>query len=172
MNIPAGYIEYLKLGTFENAKSRGWNGTGYYFWDEADGQYCYGPYKTYNEALIAFEKYAEHLTHRDEREENLMNNKIKTAQDNIDHIMDHFDFAKVVKTMEALNWEWSSTDGVPDESEARTFARGLLKSAAARIVSKEENHCYIGCGGFVARKYYDGGLELEFVVTSWSSPLE
>lgn len=99
-----------------------------------------------------------------------MNDKIKTAQDNIDHIMDNFDFAKVVKTMEALNWQWSSTNGVPNESEARTFARGLLKQAAARVVSKEENHCYIGCGGFVARKYYDEGLELEFVLTSWGSP--
>ena len=101
-----------------------------------------------------------------------MNDKIKEAQDNIDYIMDNFDFGRVIKTMEALDWRWTSTDGVPDEYEARTFARKLLKQAAARIVSKEENHCYISCGGFVARKYYDGGLELEFVLTSWGSPLE
>lgn len=169
MNIPTGYIEYLKLGKFENAKSRGWNGAGYYFWDEADGQYCYGPYKTYNEALAAFDEYAKNLTQK----ENLMNNKIRQAQDNIDQIMDYFDFAKVVKTMEALNWQWGtahSEDGIPTESEVRTFARKLLKQAAANIVSEKDNHSYLGCGGFVVRKYYDGTLELEFVVSSWSSP--
>jgi hypothetical protein len=164
-------IEYLNFPNDKDLEYRGYNGKGYYFWDEADGQYCYGPYSTYDEALVAFDKYAENLTQK----ENLMNDRIKTTQENIDNIMDNFDFSRVIKTMKALDWTWANmhaADGTPTESEVRTFARNLLKSAAARVVSKEENHCYHACGGFVARKYYDGGLELEFVVTSWSSPLE
>jgi hypothetical protein len=39
-------IEYLTSGYFDNAVERGYNGVGWYFWDEADGQYCYGPYDT------------------------------------------------------------------------------------------------------------------------------
>jgi len=158
-------IEYLNFPNDKDLESRGYNGKGYYFWDEADGQYCYGPYSTYDQALVAFDKYAE----------NLMNDKAKTTQDRIDEIMDNFDFAKVVKAMEALDWNWATAhadDGIPSEYEARAFARNLLKQAAARIVSKEDNCYYLGCGGFVVRKYYDGGLELEFVLTSWSSPSE
>lgn len=99
------------------------------------------------------------------------NDKIRKAQDDIDYIMDNFEFAKVVKTMKALEWEWTDI-GIPDESEVRSFARKLLKQAAAKIVSEEDKSCYIGCGGFVVRKYDDGYLELEFVVAQWGSPIE
>ena len=50
-------IEYLENGNFEDAFKRGWHGAGWYFWDEADGQYCYGPYASYSEAedqLVAY----------------------------------------------------------------------------------------------------------------------
>jgi len=155
-------IEYLNFPNDKDLESRGYNGRGYYFWDEADGQYCHGPYLTHDQALIAFDKYAE----------NLMNDKIKTTQDRIDEIMDNFNFNKVEQTMKALNWQWSSIDGVPEEHELRKLARRLLKDISTKNVSQSDFRYTLATGGFKAIKYYDGGLELEFVVTSWSSPLE
>lgn len=55
------HIEYLLEGNFEDAENRGWNGAGWYFWDEADGQYCYGPYSTYTVAYEELNKYAKTL---------------------------------------------------------------------------------------------------------------
>jgi len=55
------YVEYLSEGFFENAAERGWKGAGWYFWDESDGQYCYGPYLTIFEAEQALAKYAGQL---------------------------------------------------------------------------------------------------------------
>jgi len=55
------HIEYLISGDFEDAKERGWNGAGWYFWDEADGQFCYGPYENKQRAKAALNRYAEIL---------------------------------------------------------------------------------------------------------------
>jgi hypothetical protein len=54
-------IEYLTNGDFENAVERGYKGVGYYFWDEADGQYCYGPYATKELAIMKLNEYGETL---------------------------------------------------------------------------------------------------------------
>ena len=54
-------IEYLTSGYFDNAVERGYNGVGWYFWDEADGQYCYGPYHTKEIAKQKMKEYGETL---------------------------------------------------------------------------------------------------------------
>jgi hypothetical protein len=54
-------IDYLAEDNFENAAERGWKGSGWYFWDEADGQYCYGPYLTTQEAESGMREYAKYL---------------------------------------------------------------------------------------------------------------
>jgi len=54
-------IQYLLLGEFEDAERRGWHGVGWYFWDEADGQYCYGPYPTYVSAFNAMNEYSKNI---------------------------------------------------------------------------------------------------------------
>jgi hypothetical protein len=54
-------VEYLEKGDFENASERGWHGAGWYFWDECDGQYCYGPYVTAALAESALREYGETL---------------------------------------------------------------------------------------------------------------
>lgn len=84
-----------------------------------------------------------------------------TANDKIDEIMDWFDFSKVAKVMEAVDWKWWSEEGieVPCEGKLRKEARRLLKRAI-----KERG--IIGTGGFEA-SYIDGDLELKFIVSSW-----
>ena len=55
-------IEYLTSGYFDNAVERGYNGVGWYFWDEADGQYCYGPYNTKEIAEQKMKEYGKNMT--------------------------------------------------------------------------------------------------------------
>jgi hypothetical protein len=54
--------------------------------------------------------------------------KQEAIQEQIDEIMDSFDFEKVHKIMEALNWEWHE-QGIPDIYSLRTSARKHLKQA-------------------------------------------
>jgi len=55
--------------------------------------------------------------------------KQEAIQEQIDEIMDSFDFEKVNKIMEAIDWEWNE-EGVPDIYSLRTAARKHLKEAA------------------------------------------
>jgi hypothetical protein len=48
----------------------------------------------------------------------------------MDEIMDSFDFDKVNKMMCAVNWKWATTeDGVPSKYELRKEARRLMRCA-------------------------------------------
>lgn len=97
---------------------------------------------------------------------------MQNEQEDIEHILDEFDFHKVQKAMEALNWTWATSDGIPDIGELRKTARYLL------------NFCYnadateptfvTGTGGFEAsrdmfvgdaKRYYS----LKFVVSGWNN---
>lgn len=93
-------------------------------------------------------------------------------QDKIDTIMDNFDFNRVENAMRATNWTWCSAsepDGIPTQSEIRESARRLLKEVSQKTVSKNSFRYYISTGGFRATKYYDGELELEFIISSWET---
>ena len=83
-----------------------------------------------------------------------------TTDEQIDEIMDWFDFAKVAKAMHYLNWTWSGEEA-PEEPVLRKTARELLKEAV-RLKHG------LGTGGFWVR--YDGDvLQLQFVVANWES---
>lgn len=81
-------------------------------------------------------------------------------EEQIEEIMDWFDFGCVAKVMKVLEWEWHGYDGVPTEPEIRKYARGQLRYVVERNVR------YSACGGFVARNE-DGLLSLAFEVESW-----
>ena len=58
------HIEYLFLNpgtgnwlSYEDARDQGWNGPGWYFWDETEA-YCHGPWKSAKEAEKELKKYA------------------------------------------------------------------------------------------------------------------
>lgn len=88
---------------------------------------------------------------------------VRSKQDMIDEVMDHFDFHRVQQVMQATNWIWVGTDfGVPTEPEIRVQARGLLNRAFETG--------YIATGGFSAE--YDrstDSLSLNFEVTRYST---
>lgn len=104
-----------------------------------------------------------------------------SMQDHIDYIMDNFDFERVEKVMEFLEWKWSPSNESPSGYEIKRYARQLLKQVYERaqkmcIARKEENHVetYIKCGGFKATHHWwveddVEKLELEFIVSDWDT---
>jgi hypothetical protein len=85
-------------------------------------------------------------------------------KDDIDMILDEFDFEKAHKVMEFLDWNWQNK--VPTIGDMRRIARQLLNEAA------EGNIMAIGTGGFQVRKRVEEDktfLTLEFVVTAWDN---
>jgi enoyl-CoA hydratase/carnithine racemase len=91
----------------------------------------------------------------------------KTKQEKIDKVMDNFDFGRVVKTMQALDWNWID-EGVPSESEVRKEARRLLKQISNAILSEPTSYS-IATGGFCATRFSDGELRLQFIVSEYDT---
>jgi hypothetical protein len=95
--------------------------------------------------------------------ENKQNDKgLKMAEfyEDVEDILDSFDFAKVKSVMEFLDWHWfDAENGVPNISELRKKARKLLNDVRFNVVySKEFNATStIATGGFQAsaQKYDD-----------------
>ena len=83
--------------------------------------------------------------------------------DQINEIMDYFDFSRVHKAMTALNWTWGLI-GIPDEPELRQSARKRLQET-----STQHNGWYSSSGGFTASKDSDGYLSLRFDLESWDT---
>lgn len=90
----------------------------------------------------------------------------------VDKILDEFDFEKVKKTMDALEWVYfDSPDETVSIGELRRMARRLLDEVYDKPPSPEYT---IGCGGFEAQRYMEVDdptkyLSLKFVVTEWST---
>ena len=56
----------------------------------------------------------------------------EVLENQMDEIMDSFDFDQVKKMMSATDWIWaSSEEGIPDQYELRKEARRLMKQAIA-----------------------------------------
>ncbi len=94
--------------------------------------------------------------------------------DDINEILDCFDFEKVKKVMDFLNWEWARCDGVPEIYELRKFARQMLNDVVADIIKSTENTYCLECGGFRAEaNVYDDDekiyLRLSFNLESWDN---
>lgn len=94
------------------------------------------------------------------------------VHEEIEDILDHFDFEKVKKVMDALEWTYyDSADSTVSIAELRKTARRLLHNA---YNGKDSDHWSCGTGGFeVERWMYPGDtkkyLYLKFVVAEWTN---
>ena len=73
--------------------------------------------------------------------------KQEAIQEQIDEIMDTFEFEDVYKWMETTEWAWGQPDGsfeVPNLYEIKSHARKALKEAA--------KHGFYSTGGFTAER--------------------
>ena len=93
-------------------------------------------------------------------------------QEDIDYILDNFDFEKVKKVMDVLEWKyWDSEGDTVSIYELRKKARHVLKS----LISHVEKEVYlIGSGGFEAtvmhcEDFEKPVFELKFVVAEWNN---
>ena len=90
----------------------------------------------------------------------------------IEDILDEFDFHKVQIAMKALNWNYfDSEDKYPSISELRRKARRLLQDAYKAPPCPQ---WMTGSGGFEAIRLMEPGdpkkyLTLKFVVTEWNN---
>jgi hypothetical protein len=77
--------------------------------------------------------------------------------------MDNFDFHKVHRVMEFMNWQWSG-EVVPSVSEMRKEVRRLL-------LESMKGRDQVSSGGFLATyqewEKVGGVLELKFVIEEW-----
>ena len=96
-------------------------------------------------------------------------------------IIDEFDFDRVERTMETLNWKWRGE--TPTLYDLRKEAEHLLRGAAkSRLNDFKDTHHDIpiinATGGFEARAFCNKDktkitkLDLAFIVTSWGSSIK
>ena len=97
-------------------------------------------------------------------------------QEQIDYILDSFDFETVKKTMDTLQWLWYDTVGVPEIYDLRVHARRLLKEVCEQVMKSNEfpAEANRATGGFraVAHKYPDSNkiyLKLSFEVSTFDN---
>lgn len=89
-----------------------------------------------------------------------MNKPTLPLEQQIDEIMDNFDFERVHKTMVALHWPWGTPGEVPEPYQIRKKAREMLREIVSSRFAASET------GGF--RATLDGDvLGLAFIVESW-----
>ena len=55
--------------------------------------------------------------------------KKEVLNNQVDEIMDSFDFRRVESVMKHLNWKWNDSKTPPDEYEIRKNAREIMKMA-------------------------------------------
>ena len=67
-------------------------------------------------------------------------------KEQIDFIMDNFDFKNIEDSMKTLNWEWRRV-GVPSKKQLKAEAERLLNKVLDRGMR------YVSCGGFIATRY-------------------
>lgn len=88
----------------------------------------------------------------------------------ISGIIENFDFEKVHKVMEFLEWGWQD-DGVPTIGKLMLSAQKRLEEAFDYCNSNKTNY-YTGSGGFHIKADYDKKegctyLELSFQLANW-----
>ncbi len=93
----------------------------------------------------------------------------------IKDIMDEFDWGKIQKVMEFLDWRWMMDNerfSIPNTFDLQRTARKLLEEVW-HGTEKRKCEYQVGTGGFKAVGYYDEKkqrvdlLELKFVLMSW-----
>lgn len=83
-----------------------------------------------------------------------------------DMIMERFDFEKVVKHMEQVDWKWhrGNVHEVPTVFDLRGTARHCLNT----VIESNEPSSNVGTGGFYAYKF-PWGLQLVFSISTRAS---
>ena len=91
----------------------------------------------------------------------------QTELDLIEDILDDFDFDRVQKVMEALQWTWHDTyPEIPRISQMRKLARSLMK-----LCIEHEEYTTTTGGFWVQKRTFEGCpyYRIMFVVSEWDN---
>jgi len=84
-------------------------------------------------------------------------------QESLDEVMDWFDFNKISRVMQLLNWQWFG-EGVPNESDIRRAVRRSL----TKLI--ESDNKMSATGGFEYRLWRDTkDISVKFVAADWET---
>lgn len=75
----------------------------------------------------------------------------------IDDCIADFDFEKVHKVMEFLDWKWAKNDKVPDIQEMKEHVKSLFDDAVFACFENNEESYHVESGGFEVfiERYWD-----------------
>jgi hypothetical protein len=98
-------------------------------------------------------------------------------RDQIEDILDNFDFESVKKVMDILEWQWINAElGIPSMPELRKSARNLLIEVGEEVMKNNEmtSEANRATGGFRAHayRYLDEEkiyFRLAFEVSEWDN---
>lgn len=102
---------------------------------------------------------------------------IESLKEMRDNIMDNFDFERVHRVMEALEWGWATGGNfdtvIPDTSDIRKTARKLMDEVIEKYAKTGKEWYCVSTGGFDVELLVneDDGLPdltLKFVVEEWN----
>ena len=98
----------------------------------------------------------------------------------IDDVMDSFEFYKVERHMQQVQWGWAKPTPedkwnleIPDEIDLRAALRRLLVNTCTSMTMNKEadpnvsSPCYTSCGGFTVYVWPDDSAHVLFSVTDW-----
>lgn len=92
----------------------------------------------------------------------------------LEHCIEGFDFVKVRKVMEYLDWRWGFINAVPQIHEMKDWVRELSFSLLKHFREKpKERRFATSSGGFeiIMTRCYEGcepeNVEIKFVLESW-----
>lgn len=93
--------------------------------------------------------------------------------DDICEVLDYFEFEKVAKVMEFLDWQYLDNDNprIPDVPELRQKARRILLNCAAKCKEEGREWTYESGGFCAAAEMHEGKLliQLQFILTNFNN---
>lgn len=96
-------------------------------------------------------------------------------RDEIDDIIDWFDFERVHEVMVFLDWKWGEPGEIPETPELRKRARQILRETCESLLKSELLSTFMETGGFrvtVDRDTVDSSeiyIRLSFELSSWDN---
>jgi hypothetical protein len=92
-------------------------------------------------------------------------------KENIKAILESFNFTRVMKAMDALEWTYVKKDGGknkyfrPEIKDVMDLAEALMAGACEAVSNGQDQEiCAYRCGGFAAAADRDGEVELSFEI--------
>ena len=97
----------------------------------------------------------------------------KNYQPKIKEIINEFNFDKVQKVMDFLDWRWQNARRIPTIHELISKSENLLNDVCLELLNGQEKEWKVSTGGFSAYGFIDDSgdieLSLSFCIEEWET---